>query len=433
MSLLFIEGPAGSGKTTRLIQELDAALQATPLEEHQKVLALTKIHGSRRRLQAQLGHLHTLRHRFECMTADSYARRLLGRWCSLSRKHFGNVPSVDDHDEFCKRAADLIVEDAVNQWVTRTYPIVVVDEMQDSKGGQLRMLQMLARSATCLAAGDDFQDLEEVGENHAVSWARENGQVITLVQIHRTSVQGLLDAAKAVREAREVVNGKGFDMVSVPKPQFGAWYVSKHISRWRKKGNVVIITPTGPDKSVFVRDLITRVESAPIGKKWKYGPHSVSWALSHHTAFEQFVAKIKLPDDPCEEISEDQLDLDDTYGPSSALARWLDRKRRVSGKTKFSVAEVRAQISLILQRTRAFGHSWNRGVSAMTVHQAKNREFDSVIVPWPLRIKGSGERQRRVFYNAITRAKQQALVVIEDPKKNRMQNPPFVSVSSRQA
>lgn len=59
----------------------------------------------------------------------------------------------------------------------------------------------------------------------------------------------------------------------------------------------------------------------------------------------------------------------------------------------------------------------------MTVHQAKNREFDSVIVLWPYEIAGSSERLRRLLYNAVTRAKRQALVIVQNPR--RLSGPPF--------
>ncbi|HBB16115.1 MAG TPA: hypothetical protein DCZ97_03615 [Syntrophus sp. (in: bacteria)] len=65
----------------------------------------------------------------------------------------------------------------------------------------------------------------------------------------------------------------------------------------------------------------------------------------------------------------------------------------------------------------------------MTVHQAKNREFDSVIVLWPLQIQGSSERHRRLLYNAVTRAKKQVIVIVQDPKKDRLGKPPFAPVS----
>ncbi|TWR52141.1 hypothetical protein FIV41_26660 [Pseudomonas marginalis] len=60
---------------------------------------------------------------------------------------------------------------------------------------------------------------------------------------------------------------------------------------------------------------------------------------------------------------------------------------------------------------------------ALTVHGAKNREFDLVIVLWPAAIRGNDEQQRRLLYNAITRAKQQCLVLVQLPRA--MTLPPF--------
>ncbi|MFZ5644661.1 MAG: hypothetical protein ACOY46_13815 [Bacillota bacterium] len=43
---------------------------------------------------------------------------------------------------------------------------------------------------------------------------------------------------------------------------------------------------------------------------------------------------------------------------------------------------------------------------------------------WPYEVQGSLERLRRLLYNAITRAKRQALVVVQNP--NRLKQAPFV-------
>ena len=53
----------------------------------------------------------------------------------------------------------------------------------------------------------------------------------------------------------------------------------------------------------------------------------------------------------------------------------------------------------------------------MTIHQAKNREFHSVIALWPYEVVGTVERQRRLLYNAITRAKCRVLVVVQNPAR----------------
>jgi superfamily I DNA/RNA helicase len=50
----------------------------------------------------------------------------------------------------------------------------------------------------------------------------------------------------------------------------------------------------------------------------------------------------------------------------------------------------------------------------MTIHQAKNREFDGVIVLWPFTVGGNIESQRRLLYNALTRAQKWAIVIVQD-------------------
>ncbi len=59
----------------------------------------------------------------------------------------------------------------------------------------------------------------------------------------------------------------------------------------------------------------------------------------------------------------------------------------------------------------------------MTIHQAKNREFDGVIVLWPYQVGGDYEHKRRLLYNAITRAKRWCKVITQN--ENLLQSPPF--------
>ena len=49
----------------------------------------------------------------------------------------------------------------------------------------------------------------------------------------------------------------------------------------------------------------------------------------------------------------------------------------------------------------------------MTVHGAKNREFDYVFVLWPFEIAGNDEYRRRLLYNAVTRARNDAVVIVQ--------------------
>ena len=214
MSLRYFEGPAGSGKTTHLFDALAAILETRSLGDRERVLALTKMHGSRRRMHGRLAALPGLRGRFECTTIDSFAWRVLRRWHSLARAR-GNAGEVEhDYPAVCRSAGALLSEVDVGRWATRGFPVVVIDEMQDSKNGQLAIVQALSESATCLAAADGYQDLDPSSENAAVAWAKGSGEIVSLAHNYRTSASGLLAAAEALRDGQAVpLNGKGFNVL----------------------------------------------------------------------------------------------------------------------------------------------------------------------------------------------------------------------------
>jgi superfamily I DNA/RNA helicase len=49
-----------------------------------------------------------------------------------------------------------------------------------------------------------------------------------------------------------------------------------------------------------------------------------------------------------------------------------------------------------------------------TIHAAKNREFDTVIILWPYEVSGNTLYKRKLLYNAITRAKTNAIIIIQN-------------------
>jgi hypothetical protein len=73
MSLVAFTGAAGMGKTFQLMRQEQNTLVNVPLAEGQKVLALTFMHGSRRRLEDRLRTVPGLRGRFSCITIDRFA------------------------------------------------------------------------------------------------------------------------------------------------------------------------------------------------------------------------------------------------------------------------------------------------------------------------------------------------------------------------
>lgn len=423
MSLRFFEGPAGSGKTTRVFEELEQILETCPLGEHQRVLALTKMHGSRRRMQSRLSTLPMLRRRFHCSTVDGFAWHVVRRWRSLVRKRSQFEPAEDDYEQVCALAGALLSERIVGLWVTRAFPVVVIDEMQDSKGGQLEMVQALSTLASCIAAADDFQDLEATEGNPAVAWARETGETASLTHNRRTSKPGLLAAASALREERDLPKkGTGFKVLSAPNHNVGASFVSRNLTWWSKCGDIAVLTPVRTANSNFVRRVIDRVEEKPISSR-PFGPHRIPWEESQEDECDRFIAGLDLPDNENAQLHPADLSLSGVGGPVQALRNWFEQQRRVAGRMSFTAKEVRLQARRIHQRSRAYRRVRDSGVRAMTIHQAKNREFDSVIVLWPYEAAGPVERQRRLLYNAVTRAKRQALVVVQDP--SRLDQPPF--------
>ena len=425
MSLRFFEGPAGSGKTTRLFEELQRILEKCPLEEGQRVLALTKMHGSRRRMQARLAALPELRRGFQCSTVDSFAWQSVRRWRSLARRLSASKIAADDYESVCLLAGELLSNDITSRWVTRAFPVVLIDEMQDSKGGQLDIVRALSVSASCIAAADDFQDLEADEDNLAVAWSREIGEVESLCHNYRTSASGLLAAGSALRQGCNVPgNAAGFTVLGAQNHNVGASFVSRNLTWWSGDGDIAVLTPVRSANSDFVRNLIDRVEEKPISNP-PVGPHRIRWEDTQEDECERFISDLGLPDDPNAQLCTADMSLPGTTGPVQGMRGWFEQQQRVAGRASFTTEEIRLQARRIHQRSRAYRRVRDGGVRAMTIHQAKNREFDSVIVLWPYEVAGSADRQRRLLYNAITRAKRQALVVVQNP--DRLQRPPFVS------
>lgn len=52
--------------------------------------------------------------------------------------------------------------------------------------------------------------------------------------------------------------------------------------------------------------------------------------------------------------------------------------------------------------------------TAMTVQQAKNREFEGVFILWSYPVGGNAEHKRRLLYNALTRAQRWCTVVVQN-------------------
>lgn len=192
----------------------------------------------------------------------------------------------------------------------------------------------------------------------------------------------------------------------------------------------MILTPTGPEKSPFVHDAIERLTTRsilPKGIKKEVGPFRIVWELNVEEEKAVLLKKLGCAtsgldfQEICRTCSGDR-------GPLGDLLQWTERKLRVKGQSQFSTNDITSAVDRVLQSRRAFLPSAYPGcIRAMTINQAKNREFEAVIILWPFAVGGDLESQRRRLYNALTRAQKWAIVIVQDNPKNksRLSAPPF--------
>jgi superfamily I DNA/RNA helicase len=241
-----------------------------------------------------------------------------------------------------------------------------------------------------------------------------------------------LNASFALRDGNSLpaIKTSSFETCPVPKFTLGGALIVWRIKDWLRSGasQIAIISPTKPGTSPFVDNLLQWVSSkTSISRKnaTTAGPYKVDWENSDDKVFNELLNSLGLSKDINCELN--CCELAEVAGRAKAIdvQNWLLKRFKLGGMKTINHAEVCTEIRRIVQQRRAFGYASQKKLFALTVHQAKNREFDSVIVLWPMKLRADPEQNRRLLYNAITRAKRRALVIVEDPKKQRLNLPPF--------
>ncbi|WP_296599787.1 ATP-dependent helicase [Phenylobacterium sp.] len=421
MTLFAVEGAAGCGKTVRLISEVEAALDEAPLLDGQRVLAVTFMHGARRRLHQKLNGLAALRGRLHCVTIDSFAQRLVARWRGRALELGAQPPPTEEWDACCDLAGLLLEQPEVARWVAASFPIILVDEAQDLKPQRLRMIAALTPAARLFVAADDFQCLDQtLRPSPALAWLRAACEPVTLDRVHRTSVNALLAAAGALRAGQAPTADGAFRIFAARGTPLAAAALSNAIA-WRRGGSVAVITPA--TAGGFAQDVVQRVGAGPIGQH-QNGPFRIAWERSESDDADAVLAGLVL-DEPA--------NLADTVAalralPDRGVARAvLGRVRRqaaAAGVVQFDAADIVQLIRRQVAVRRQHGHFDEPTFAAMTVQQAKNREFDGVVVLWPFQVGGDAEHKRRLLYNAITRARRWCTVIVQSD--NLLRSPPFI-------
>ena len=412
-------GGAGCGKTHSLMTSLVEHLRHKPLAEGQKILALTFMHGSRKRLDERLAMLRLRARPYECATIDSFAARIVRRWRSLLATLGIDLPAAEDYSATTAAAAVLLEQDAVGRWVALTHPVLLVDEAQDLDLSRLAIVSALVRHVDLFIAADEFQCLDEaLRPNPSCAWLTETHASIELTHPQRTQVPSLLAAARALRTGEPPASGGTFKIAPGHNVALAGTFVANELGWYGARKRVAVITPTA---GKYANDVVGWV--AERTTKQGNGPFIIRWERSDDRARVDYISQLNLAPEVSAEQLRSSIVAAGDHRVYADVCDYLAKQRRAKGRTLFSAQEIQSVIHQSFSNRRRFGANDSSGICAMTAHGAKNREFDNVVVLWPAAIGGDDEQRRRLLYNAVTRAKSRCLVVVQS--RDALTKPPF--------
>jgi hypothetical protein len=398
-----------------------ATVLSGQLLPHQSALAMAVMHGARKQLQATLQRfcgtvpvtLSTI-HSFSLKIANRW-RRSLGFSLPITIcKSSCGLAEVDGRthatfNEVMQLACRLLGSATVCDTIASSHPFVIVDEFQDCTGDTLQFVQALGNSAKLLLAADHFQLLSDSGNGcPAVDWVvrlRAEGGVDCeeLAGCNRTNEPVILRAARALRDNVKAALSTVPVYYGHTAPQvacriverFSGWGGTKRIT----DGTCALVVLSMDDIQVtqLLNSFHTQLEKKTACRiNWSF-----EWPEKQNQA---------------ELFKELGITTSSTGNHWSAKKTTLSRQAsRVSEEVlRFcklrGIREIPQDLvsrfaELEVHNARAFSKSSPR-FQVLTVHAAKNREFDHVFVFWSYKRLGwPVEEQRRLLYNAVTRAK----------------------------
>ncbi len=429
-------GQAGTGKTTWLTDKANELAPGLLAAEHQRMLVITRMHGARRRLDQKLKDAcRTIPYSVE--TIDGFALSIANRWRTAlgHTKPVAAVPGdvnfVDsvlgieaDFGRVASSAARLLRSQTVGGVIGATYPLILIDEFQDCHGPLLEFVAALSKHGSVLLAADDFQLLDaSVTGCPAVEWARMQeangaGLIEELTTCHRTSVTGILGAARCLRD-NITSSGATIPVISCPNHGPAAWKIIERLvccassDRWT--GTSAVICPSHDP-------VLGKVLESCANQLLKKDLAPIRWQVESSAKEEQGRAATRLG------LSRATPDSDDRWqvpsGPLDGIATHVvsrvQRFARLRGIDAISQSLVARHVDTAVHEQRAYGSS-SSSRTVTTIHGAKNREFDNVFVLWPYKVPSDAAQRRRLLYNAVTRTRRNCMVLVlgnEDRARN---------------
>jgi superfamily I DNA/RNA helicase len=443
-SPVFITGHAGTGKTTKLLDRTVEYSQALLRRSNQQLLAMAYMHGARKRLESSLAeHSQCNKIPRVISTIDSFALILLNRWrtalgiavpvCAAPARcteRFERHARLHlPFEEITTYAVNLLKNSMVARIVASCYPLVVIDEFQDCVGPKLELIRALADASQLIIAADAFQLLQgEQFDCPAVDWVeglgnaglREHHQLTTPWRFSANS--NILIAARAIREQKQLAE----QAIPVYYGSVGptAWKIMERLMLgWNGppwSGTTALISPSSGG-------VIETVLQSLDGQTTKAGRKLIKWSRQATSEDEQATLHRTLG------VTNNHLDGADwqpiEVASNSNAARVIDRVNRFAylrGLQRIPKSLVSSIAEQVIHASRAYSRSAPRFV-VTTVHGAKNREFDNVCVLWSYQIPPNPAVQRRLLYNAVTRAKSNC-IIFDTRKQDIATNDPVITL-----
>lgn len=435
-------GQAGTGKTTWLMTRANKLAPGLVAAEHQRMLVITRMHGARRRLEHKLKDAcRTIP--YSVTTIDGFALSIVNRW-RTALGHTKPVTAVPENADFVDgvlgieadfgriagSAARLLQSPTVGSIICATYPLILIDEFQDCHGPLLEFVDALSKHGSILLAADEFQLLDStVTGCPAVEWAMRRmasgaGTIEELTACHRTSVSGILDAARCLRDNMPPT-GRTIPVVCCPGHGLAAWKIIERLVCWvssdRWAGTCAIICPShDPVLGKILESCanqLRRKNLAPI--RWQV--ESSAEEEQRRTATSLGLATVMPDSDGSWQTPSGPLD-----GVATNVRNRVQRFAWLRGIDVIPHRLVARHVDMAVHEQRAYW-SLSSSRTVTTVHGAKNREFDNVFVLWPYRVPSDVAQRRRLLYNAVTRSRRNCMVLVQGDE-NRARNDPVLAL-----
>jgi hypothetical protein len=289
-----------------------------------------------------------------------------------------------------------------------TFPLVVIDELQDCRGTRLEFVMALTECVPVIVAADDFQVLDAEGSCPALDRCKAHLRTLDLGEKStRTDDGAVIATAKALRTGSPT--SAGVSCYFAPSGDVAAATIMTVSKKWRGSTAILAFKCEG---SHFVEQVFAAL-TKPRRPDEKMRPMSVAWDPSERSERAAVLSPLTaLPEVLSAAARAEEHGLSEAH--RECWNRCARRARR-RGEPSVQKQELLEELRRSVHFNRAFAIKGMRRVFT-TIHSAKNQEWHNVVVLWSgthFRAATPVELKRRLLYNAVTRARTNCVIIAD--------------------